>query len=589
MHYSQHGHEQVMNPASSLQPAPNDTSTGQQFLGYGLYRPPGETADNPMTPADTLVDLQASTSGIGARVPRPLVFASLREAREHRRRVTQPPELHPEHDPTIAEVERDSPIWIKKLVEAMYNLEDVGDKPNAMHKTFFTPGHRNEYSYKDIEAACYELHTAVISRSRYGYRGPKQDDKAYKKGSKKVKKNPADEQVPNSEIFEVDCTGNCATRIQNVVDGLWMWKNSCAQVIYDDRQQRMMANHPYTFANNKGHNKKCNTKKAATVEAGKQAVAKLAKAEQNQEQAKVSNPAKKARTTRKKQPTPGFPSTPCVPRTVGHRYRTAPFNLDPHLLNLQNGQNLFTQHQSNDATHSHGYFDPDYHANTVPSHPTPGAERIHDFVHQTLTDEFAPQPPTTRNPINVDADTGNGYFQFGPRQNATVHEDCFGGPSMTLSSTQYGIAAGGARPAYNVGYGGQVNTYNLHHANTPRMSFQMSDAIGMPNSMHQTHHANERAPSVPAGLRNVSVAPVSIQSRLNYENGGHFDTTIYGGYKPVQTAGPANDVEGYKQRAQAPTQIPGPTNGKRKRENEAWKENQTKLASSVHLVKIERR
>jgi hypothetical protein len=556
--YLQHRHEQVIDPAL-LQTAPTNTSSSHQSPKCGQYYPPTVTSDNPITPADTLIDLQASSNGNGARVPRSLEFASLEDAREYRRRVTRPPELNPEDDPTIPEVERDSHIWIKKLVEAMYNLEDVGDKPNAMHRTFFTVGHRNEYPYKDIESACYELHAAVIDRSRYGYRGPKQDDKAYKKGSK-VKKNVADEQEPNNGTFEVDCIGNCATRMQNVVDGLWVWKNSCAQVVYDDRQQRLMANHPFTFANNKGHNKKCNDKKKETSEAGRKAVAELAEVKQNQEQTEKPKTAKKARTTRNKQPTTnspsGYTSRPFVSKTQGHQDQATIFDFGLGISDPQNNQNLFMRHQPMPA-HSHGYFDQDHQERSQLLQSTSRAERRDGVVHRTLAGESAPEPPLMQSTMNMDSNIGRRCYSFASPLFPTAYENRFDDPSIVLSPEQ------DARLAYNT-YGGQANTYNLHHANAPGMSYNMGGAINMPNPMRQMYNTNERAPPVAAGLRDVPTYPIATQSRAHYENGGNVVANYHGGHAPTRTLGSANSFAGYGHNAQTPRA----TSSKRKREGE---------------------
>jgi hypothetical protein len=236
---------------------------------------------------------EASQASSSPSTRRPLKFATLEEAKAYRYQVKVLPDLQPDNDPTIAEVEADAPAWIARMVEAIHDMSDVCDRSAAWEKKKFEGEHDKAYSEDHIESACWVLFEAVIDRCKNGFRALAEEDKARGKGS-----------------YEEDRTANCRTRVQNVVECLRKWKNACNDIMISDFYIRRLANHPYRYAATKVSNQACNKQKKKEHEAGKKALAELAAKQPKKEEEDEQPPAKKARKSRAKQPL--VPSSPQV-------------------------------------------------------------------------------------------------------------------------------------------------------------------------------------------------------------------------------------------------------------------------------------
>jgi hypothetical protein len=326
----------------------------------------------------------------GSPKPRRLVFSSLAEALAYRRRVKRPLELLPEHDPSIEIVQANSHVWILKMVNAMLNMEDIYDQPGAIALPLFTTGHPRAYSHEDVEAACYSMFLTVIDRCKNGFRGVEpEDNRAYndpRTFKKYLGKKAGNNEAPNQALdyrgtFQEDRTATCETRMQNVINCLHGWKNSCRDIMYHDYYQILLANHPLYYANQKAINQRGNVTKKHTADLGKQAVALLAEDQQG---------PKKKRTVLRKKDNPSaeavqqnpMPQSPMDAQGFGTSpgYAHSGYALPQEYMN--EGQNVMHRGRYNVGT---GTFD-------------------NDFV--------SPNNSTGPMVMAMDADTWNGYGRY---------------------------------------------------------------------------------------------------------------------------------------------------------------------------------
>ena len=96
-------------------------------------------------------------------------------AREYRRRIQRTPQVDPRSDPSIQDMEQNAEFWVRQLVLAMANLEDIKDTENSSTAKMFRP---EAYDSLLLDATCREIFLALIDRYKCGFRGPAQFNKA---------------------------------------------------------------------------------------------------------------------------------------------------------------------------------------------------------------------------------------------------------------------------------------------------------------------------------------------------------------------------------------------------------------------------
>ncbi|RMZ72459.1 hypothetical protein GMOD_00007447 [Pyrenophora seminiperda CCB06] len=137
---------------------------------------------------------------------------------------------YPKSDTSILDVELNAEFWVRQLVVAMINLEDVKDTDNSSAVQLFDP---EEYDSLLLEAVGREIFLALIDRCKNGFRGPCRCNKALE---------------PNGGL-EADVTASCAERMQNVVSVLSCNKRVAEDMLFDSWKIRLLVNHPLAYDN----------------------------------------------------------------------------------------------------------------------------------------------------------------------------------------------------------------------------------------------------------------------------------------------------------------------------------------------------
>ena len=176
-------------------------------------------------------------------------------AREYRRRVQHAPQVDPESDASIQDVERNAEFWVRQLVLAMINLEDIKDTENSTAARTFQPG---AYDSLLLEATCREIFLALIDRCNNGFRGSAQFNKALK---------------PNRGL-EADAKALCVERMRNVVNVLLWNKRVAKDVLHEDWKIRLLVNHPLSYDKEKDLQKGSNDQRRKRLEAEREKLRK---------------------------------------------------------------------------------------------------------------------------------------------------------------------------------------------------------------------------------------------------------------------------------------------------------------------------
>lgn len=158
-----------------------------------------------------------------------------------RQRVTQRPTLTPAADPTINFVIARQELYIREMVQAVFNMDNVNDNPTFRGLAMFTLHHENQVCGYEVEAACRVLFAAVIKRCQIGYCG-----------------SVGNNRLLNKDFALVDQDGSCLARITNVIKALREWKSVCKEIIVSDFKILHLANAPATVAEDKMTQKKNN-------------------------------------------------------------------------------------------------------------------------------------------------------------------------------------------------------------------------------------------------------------------------------------------------------------------------------------------
>ncbi|PSN62286.1 hypothetical protein BS50DRAFT_578109 [Corynespora cassiicola Philippines] len=147
------------------------------------------------------------------------------QAREYRKKVYEPPYVEPSSDSTIFEVEQDAEFWVRQLVLAMMNTEDVKDTEGSRAKKMFLPGSCDPLL---IECTSREIFLALLDQCKHGFRSPAQYNKALKP----------------TRGLEKDKSATCEERLGNIIRVLNSNKRVCKDVLYEDWKIRLLVNHP---------------------------------------------------------------------------------------------------------------------------------------------------------------------------------------------------------------------------------------------------------------------------------------------------------------------------------------------------------
>ncbi|KAF1944319.1 hypothetical protein EJ02DRAFT_510235 [Clathrospora elynae] len=186
----------------------------------------------------------------------PAVNTRWDHARNYRRRVQQVPQVDPRSDPSILDVEQNAEFWVRQLVLAMINLEDIKDTENSSAAKMFLP---EAYDSLLIEATCREIFLDLIDRCKNGFRGPAQFNKALK---------------PQRGL-EADQIADCGERILNVIDALMWNKRVCKDVLFEDWKIRLLVNHPLSYDKEKDSQKGSNDQRRKRLEAERERLKKI--------------------------------------------------------------------------------------------------------------------------------------------------------------------------------------------------------------------------------------------------------------------------------------------------------------------------
>ncbi|KAF1831074.1 hypothetical protein BDW02DRAFT_572363 [Decorospora gaudefroyi] len=176
-------------------------------------------------------------------------------ARKYRHRVQRSPQVDPGLDPSIQDVEQNAERWVRQLVLAMINLEDIKDTEQSSAVKMFLP---EAYDSLLLEATCREIFLALIDRCKNGFRGPAQFNKALK---------------PNRGL-EADTNASCAERMQNVVNALLWNKRVCKDILFEDWKIRLLVNHPLAYDKEKDAQKGSNDQRKKRLEAEREKLRK---------------------------------------------------------------------------------------------------------------------------------------------------------------------------------------------------------------------------------------------------------------------------------------------------------------------------
>ncbi|RYO72580.1 hypothetical protein AA0113_g1073 [Alternaria arborescens] len=188
-----------------------------------------------------------NTENVRYTIPAPATSSRWDNAREYRRRVQRAPQVDPHFDSSIIDAEQHAEFWVRKLVLAMVNLENVKDPADSSAAKLFRP---EAYDSLLLEATCREIFLALIDRCKNGFRGPSQFNKALK---------------PHRGL-EVDADATCAQRLQNVVNALLWNKRVAKDVLFEDWKIRLLVNHPLAYDREKDSQKGSNDQRRRRLE-----------------------------------------------------------------------------------------------------------------------------------------------------------------------------------------------------------------------------------------------------------------------------------------------------------------------------------
>ncbi|KAI1665028.1 hypothetical protein L13192_11147 [Pyrenophora tritici-repentis] len=177
-------------------------------------------------------------------LPTVLIFRNNDQAaRNWRRRSRYPPWKVPEEDDTIQPVMAEQETYIARMMQAMYNQDNVLDNLSFRGRKLFTRGANGAYPPPDVEAACRCLFDKTLDECNNGYRGAEAHP-VYVVKDKKL---------------------NCEQRMNKVIQALNDWKCICKEVYLDDNKIEALADGPIGVYDSKRNNKSSNLQKKSTT------------------------------------------------------------------------------------------------------------------------------------------------------------------------------------------------------------------------------------------------------------------------------------------------------------------------------------
>lgn len=223
-------------------PAVDLTQASNTFHDLHIIEPRISNGSNSRRMIQQPCNNASSRNGLAALLPQKVVHPPMnrwQQARDYRRKVYEPPHIDPQSDHTILHVEANAEPWVRQLMIAMTNTQDVKDTPDSHHRRIFMPDCIDDAL---IESCCREIFTALIDRCRNGFRGPAQFNKALKA----------------SHAQASDRTATCEERLGNVIKVLTWNKRACKDVLYEDWKIRLLVNHPLAYDKEKDSQKGSN-------------------------------------------------------------------------------------------------------------------------------------------------------------------------------------------------------------------------------------------------------------------------------------------------------------------------------------------
>jgi hypothetical protein len=176
-----------------------------------------------------------------------MVFRDSAHAASWHNTVTMNPEVNPQSDATIAQVQAQRVHWIATMVHAVYNRTICTDGNKVLK--MFDPDTTEYAQLLKIEAGCHALFYHVIARCRQGYRGM-------------TKFNLLTGRGRTGDKDRADATANYLTCITNLVQALRGSKSICQEMILEESKAKRLANTPLMLCAKKGIEKRINYNKA---------------------------------------------------------------------------------------------------------------------------------------------------------------------------------------------------------------------------------------------------------------------------------------------------------------------------------------
>ncbi|KAH6614311.1 hypothetical protein C7974DRAFT_444335 [Boeremia exigua] len=180
------------------------------------------------------------------------LFTDTDKARDHRHMSTRfgrQPYIHPEDDPTIAQVEHNRDHEVGRIYHAMIRGERAQDNAGSIAMKRWV--HGAHYKSDLVESFAHKVFDCLLTQVKEGFRGWHHND--YVDDDRKGEKE--------------DREADCMARLDNMIDALEREKTICEDVVNSASQIRMFVNAPIAYAARKYQNRLGNSKRGRTKDA----------------------------------------------------------------------------------------------------------------------------------------------------------------------------------------------------------------------------------------------------------------------------------------------------------------------------------
>jgi len=171
-------------------------------------------------------------------------------------RVRAGPGMDPATDPTINHIQSQEEPCVADLMQAFFDVSSVDDRTGSNVIGYCTLGNAHAYNVEDVEATCRLVHSKLIQRCRYSFRGYEGSDRLGRRQSG----------IHHSQIEDEDISGNCYTRFTNVLTLLRKWKSICGLIVESNSEIEGLVNAPATMLGDKFRSQQGNRSKKAKKE-----------------------------------------------------------------------------------------------------------------------------------------------------------------------------------------------------------------------------------------------------------------------------------------------------------------------------------